>query len=98
MNLWFTALDGLVISALGGYNFTLNESRHYRASQKLSEDLSLPLATLDQYKNNVEYRTMQFLGEYTKKIDKHAFKALLGYSFENQRNEERCSLFRDESH
>ncbi|MBQ0721809.1 MAG: TonB-dependent receptor, partial [Gammaproteobacteria bacterium] len=81
-------IDGLVLSALGGYNFALNEQRHYRASQRLSADLNLPLADLHQEKFNTVFKTMQFLGEYSKKMDKHSMKLLAGYSFENSRTEE----------
>jgi TonB-linked SusC/RagA family outer membrane protein len=83
----WTPVDDLVISAIGGYNFTLDEGRHYRASQVLTPTVNLPLATLDQYKNNVEYKTLQFLAEYSKELKGHYFKVLGGYSFENQVNE-----------
>ncbi len=88
LRLDYTPIEELVLSALGGYNFGLNEGRHYRASQRLSSDLNLPLATLDQYKNNSVFKTMQFLAEYSKILDKHNFKVLGGYSFEDQRSED----------
>ncbi len=80
-------LNDLTLSAIGGYNFTLDEGRHYRASQVLNPSLTLPLATLEQYKNNAVYKTMQFLGEYSKEFKAHNFKLLVGYSFEDQVNE-----------
>ncbi|QGY48081.1 SusC/RagA family TonB-linked outer membrane protein [Maribellus comscasis] len=83
----WTPVNELILSAVGGYNFTLNESRHYRASQVLNADVTLPLATLDQYKNNVVFKTMQFFAEYSKEIKGHYLKALAGYSFEDQKSE-----------
>jgi TonB-linked SusC/RagA family outer membrane protein len=80
-------INDLLFSAIGGYNFTLSEGRHYRASQVLNPSLTLPLATLDQYKNSFIYKTMQFLAEYSKEFGGHNFKILGGYSFEDQRSE-----------
>ena len=86
-SLEWTPFKDLVISAVGGYNFALNEGRHYRASQVLNPGLTLPLATLDQYKNNDVFKTMQFFAEYSKEIKGHYIKALAGYSFEDQKTE-----------
>jgi len=80
-------LSDLLLSAIGGYNFTLSEGRHYQASQILNPTLTLPLATLEQYKNSLTYKTMQFLAEYSKVFGGHNFKILGGYSFENERAE-----------
>jgi len=77
-------INDLLLSAIGGYNFTLNEGRHYQASQILNPTLTLPLATLEQYKNSFIFKTMQFLAEYTKATGGHNFRVLGGYSFENE--------------
>jgi hypothetical protein len=77
----------LTVSAIGGYNFTLNEGRQYRASQVLNSNVALPLATLEQYKNKGIFKTMQFLAEYNKEIRGHNIKLLGGYSFEDQLSE-----------
>ena len=79
--------SSLILSAIGGYNFTLNEQRNYRASQVLSPTVILPQATLEQYKNNVLFKTIQFLAEYNKEFKGHNFNALAGYSFEDQVNQ-----------
>ena len=78
----------LTVSAIGGYNFVLDEGRHYRASQVLNENVSLPLATLNQYRNKGVFKTMQFLAEYAKEIKGHSIKMLGGYSFEDQLGED----------
>jgi TonB-linked SusC/RagA family outer membrane protein len=80
-------IQNLVFSAIGGYNLTFDERRNYRASQKLTSTLYLPQATLEQYKNNSTFKTMQFLAEYSKELINHNFTILGGYSFENQINE-----------
>lgn len=81
-------IKDLTVSAIGGYNFTLNEGRHYRASQVLNSNVTLPLATLNQYRNKGIYKTMQFLAEYSKEIKGHYVKILGGYSSEDQLNED----------
>ncbi len=83
---WSPVKD-LVLSGVAGYDFTLNEGRHYQASQVLNPNLTLPLATLEQFKDNSIFKTMQFLAEYTKEYNAHNVRALLGYSFEDQVNE-----------
>ncbi len=83
----WTPINNLVISAIGGYDFTLLEGRHYQASQVLNPTLSLPLAMLQQNKDNSVFKTMQYLAEYNKEVKGHNLLALVGYSFENQVNE-----------
>ncbi len=80
-------INDLLFSAIGGYNFTLREGRHYQASQILNPNLTLPTATLAQNKDNLTFKTMQFLAEYSKKIGGNNFKVLGGYSFENEKEE-----------
>lgn len=87
MRLDWKPINGLVLSALGGYNFGLAETRNYRASQRLTPAINLPQATLEQIKNNSTFKTMQFLAEYSKVFKGHDFNILGGYSFENQINE-----------
>jgi len=77
----------LVISALGGYNFAIAETRNYRASQRLTPTINLPTATLEQIKNSSAFKTMQFLAEYSRVFKGHDLNVLGGYSFEHQINE-----------
>jgi len=77
-------INDLLFSAIGGYNFSLREGRHYQASQILNPNLTLPSAILVQNKDNLTFKTMQFLAEYSKEIGGHNFKVLGGYSFENE--------------
>jgi TonB-linked SusC/RagA family outer membrane protein len=69
-------INDLLFSAIGGYNFSLKEGRHYQASQILNPNLTLPSATLEQNKDNLTFMTMQFLTEYSKEIGGHNFKVL----------------------
>ncbi len=79
-------LDGLVFSAIGGYNFSLFERRSYLASQRLNDQITLNQSYLDQLSNKEIYKTLQFTGEYNKELKNHFLSLLVGYSFEEQEN------------
>ena len=77
-------VKNLTLSAIGGYNFTLGESRKYAASQVLNANITLPLSILTQDRDKTLFKTMQFLAEYKFDTDIHDFGILAGYSFEDQ--------------
>ncbi|GGF21750.1 TonB-dependent receptor [Echinicola rosea] len=77
-------IKGLVLTGIGGYNFTLLEERSYLASQRLNDEVYLAQSYLNQYSNKEVYKTTQFLAEYTKEINNNPLDLLVGYSFENQ--------------
>lgn len=79
--------DELTISSIGAYNFTLNEEKHYQASQVLNKNLTLPTSKLEQFKNNSKFKSIQFLAEYSNELEGHNFNLLSGFSYENQLNE-----------
>ncbi|MDR2499055.1 MAG: TonB-dependent receptor [Tannerellaceae bacterium] len=76
--------DGLTLSGIVGYNYTISEVFSYRASQQLNPNLYLSASTLDQERNKTIYKTAQASAEYTKMLGKHDFNLLLGYAFEAQ--------------
>lgn len=80
-------IKGLLLSGIGGYNFNLIERSIFQASQVLNPTITNRLSTLNQSRNKLTYKTMQFLAEYGKTINNHDFKVLGGYSFETQQNE-----------
>lgn len=77
-------LEGLIFSAIGGYNFSLLEERSYLASQRLNDEVFHAQSYLDQFSNKQIFRTAQFLGEYSKDFNRNRLDVLLGYSFENE--------------
>ncbi len=77
-------IEGLVFSAIGGFNFSLLEQRSYYASQRLNDQITLNQSSLNQFSNKEIYKTMQFTGEYNKDLGNHFFSILGGYSFEQQ--------------
>ncbi|GAB3650271.1 TonB-dependent receptor [Echinicola sediminis] len=84
IRLAWTPVKGLVLTGIGGYNFTLLEQRSYLASQRLNDDVYLAQSYLNQYSNKQVYKTSQLLAEYTKEINNGTLDFLVGYSFENQ--------------
>ncbi|MPR33947.1 SusC/RagA family TonB-linked outer membrane protein [Cytophagaceae bacterium SJW1-29] len=77
-------IAGLVLSAIGGYNFSLVERRSYLASQRLDDQITLNQSSLNQLSNKQIYKTLQFTGEYDKELNNHFLSVLIGYSFEKQ--------------
>ncbi len=85
MKLDWNPLEGLVFSAIGGYNFALLEERSYLASQRLNDEVFHAQSYLNQSSDKEIFRTAQFLGEYSKSFNNNSnLDFLLGYSFENQ--------------
>jgi TonB-linked SusC/RagA family outer membrane protein len=83
----YKPIKELTLSAIGAYNFELDEGNLYQASQVLNATTSNTLATRNQNRDKGIYKTMQFLAQYTKAIKDHNITILGGYSFENQQNQ-----------
>ncbi|WP_229238715.1 TonB-dependent receptor [Dyadobacter sp. Leaf189] len=87
MKLNWQPIPGLNLSAIGGYNFALLERVSYNASQRLSPTVNLAQSVLNQDRNKEIYRTLQFVGEYSRSFQKNTVDFLLGYSFENEQSD-----------
>lgn len=79
-------MNDLQFSAIGGYNFTLLEQRSYLASMRLNDEVYHAQSYLNQFSNKSIFKTMQFIGEYSKDIARSNLNLMAGYSFENQIN------------
>lgn len=77
-------LNGLTLSALGGYHIGFLEMRRYQGAQRLNSEVFLPQSSLNQSNDKQTYRTAQFLAEYNRSLQEHRLGFLLGYAFENQ--------------
>ena len=78
-------VDGLILSIIGGYNYSLNEIYSYSASQILSPTKRFDTSLLTQERNTDIYQTFQSLAEYSKEFNLNYFKFLVGYSNESQK-------------
>jgi TonB-linked SusC/RagA family outer membrane protein len=84
----YTPVKGLVLTAIGGYNYSMLEERRYKASQQLTTTVFNPVSTLFQQNTKIAYQTAQALAEYSKEYKSHHFRLLTGYSFEQESTEQ----------
>ncbi|UBM57472.1 TonB-dependent receptor [Marinilongibacter aquaticus] len=87
MKLDYKPLKGLTLSAIGGYNFGFDNMKSFLASQKLNNNVSNAQSFLEQISNKFIYRTAQFTANYNRNIGVSNLDVLLGYAFENQKND-----------
>ena len=78
----YTPIKDLKLSAIGGYNFSLFESKFYRSTMRLNDATYMGPSSLSQAAERSQYKTFQATADYNKTIDRHNLSALLGYSFE----------------
>ena len=74
--------DGLTLSGIAGYNYSIEEEYSFRASQRLNENLTLPISFLNESRNKRIYKTAQASAEYAKVFNGHDVDLLLAYAFE----------------
>jgi TonB-linked SusC/RagA family outer membrane protein len=80
----YTPVKELVLSAIGGYNFTHYETKLFRSTMRLNDNVTMGPSSLSQSAERTLYKTFQATADYNKKIGNHNVSALLGYSFEKQ--------------
>ena len=84
VNLEYKPFKDLVLSAIGGYNFIYYESKLYRSTMRLNENVTMTPSSLNHSAERTNYQTFQATGDYNKNFNGHAISFLLGYSFEKQ--------------
>lgn len=89
----WNVVEGLTLSAIGGYTQQNTRERRFRATQRINDNIMLSPSTLNQSSPYDNYKTFQALAEYTKSLQNHNLKFLAGYSFESGYNES-LSAFR----
>nr|WP_295866595.1 TonB-dependent receptor [uncultured Chitinophaga sp.] len=82
LRLDWNVAEGLKLSAVGGGYINYGDNKRFLATQYLNNITTLGPSTLTQGNRNSNYKTMQALAEYNKRLDKHSFTLLAGYSFE----------------
>src|SRR5690606_26908374 len=82
MRLDWQALDGLKLSAIGGYKRGNRYQKSFLASQRLNANILLGPTSVNIVNDATVYGTAQALAEYDKTINNHHFGILAGYSFE----------------
>lgn len=83
-HLEYTPIKGLVLSAIGGYNYSHSETKLYRSTMRLNDNTSMGPSTLSQAEKRTVYKTFQATADYVTNIGNHTIDALIGYSFEEE--------------
>ncbi|MGL4779930.1 MAG: SusC/RagA family TonB-linked outer membrane protein [Bacteroidales bacterium] len=81
----YDPIQDLKISAIGGLNFAHNESKRYRSTLDLSDGRKIGPSSLNHSMDNTIYKSVQLTADYSKKIKKNSFGALIGYSWEDSK-------------
>lgn len=87
VNVDYTPIDGLKLSAIGAYNFINSQSKIYKATLPVNIDgtiQTLGPSKLTETNTNTEYKSFQATANYTKSFGKHNMDVLFGYSWEEQ--------------
>ncbi len=88
MELVYSPIKNLMLSAKGGYKFDINDGRTFRGSHQLTPTYRINESNLNQRRNTVTYQTVQYIAEYEKSLNKNFVTILGGYAFEKQENED----------
>ncbi|MGV3503428.1 MAG: SusC/RagA family TonB-linked outer membrane protein [Adhaeribacter sp.] len=94
LRLDYQVIPDLKLSFITSYVQNTGRETTFRANQRLNASILLGPNSLTEYTNNNHYYTLQGLGEYTKRFDKHQVGLLAGYTFEDF-SRENFNAFRD---
>lgn len=85
LDLSWKPVKGLTLHAIGGYNYTLEHTRHYRADMILTGNTSTGPSSLSDQMARTVYKTFQATADYTNTFaDKHNLGVLVGYTWEDE--------------
>ncbi len=78
-------VKGLNLKAIGGYNYSLNHIRNYRADMPIANGGTSGPSSLTEQMLRTVYKTFQAVADYSTTIaDKHQLSALVGYTWEDE--------------
>ncbi len=80
----YSPIDDLLLSVIGGYNKTFNDTKTYRSTLKLSDGRTTSPSSLTEENGRKTYKTFQATIDYGKVINQHDFAILAGYSWEQE--------------
>ena len=84
VELSYQPIKGLTLKAIGGYNYTGQEIRHYRSAMEVTGGKTLGPSSLDDTMYKTEYKTFQAVADYNITLGKHYLSALAGYTWEDE--------------
>ena len=80
----FTPVKGLTLKAIGGYNYTGQQIRHYRSAMEITGGKKLGPSSLSDTMYKTVYKTFQALADYNVKFSKNDLSVLVGYTWEDE--------------
>ncbi len=83
-NLDYNPIKDLTLSAIAGYNFSQKETKLFRSTFRLDDNMTMAPSSLEQEGVRLVYKTFQATANYSKEFVGHTIGALAGYSFEQQ--------------
>ncbi|ERI88727.1 TonB-dependent receptor plug domain protein [Bacteroides pyogenes F0041] len=86
IELAYTPLKSLILKAIGGYNYTNGQVRHYRSEMEITSGKKLGPSSLYDNMRKTTYKTFQAIAEYNNSFHKHNFSVLGGYTWEDESN------------
>lgn len=84
LNFTYEIIPGLTAKVIGGYNYTLSQTRDYRADMTLTGGKGTGPSSLSNSWARTAYKTFQALIDYNVDIDRHHLGALVGYTWEDE--------------
>ena len=84
IELAYKPIKGLTLRAIGGYNYTAQQIRHYRSAMVITGDKALGPSSLDDEMYKTVYKTFQAVADYQLNVKKHSLSALVGYTWEDE--------------
>lgn len=84
VELAFTPVKGLTLKAIGGYNYTGKQIRHYRSAMEITGGKKLGPSSLSDEMYKTVYKTFQGIADYNVKFNKHDLAVLVGYTWEDE--------------
>lgn len=84
VELAYSPLKGLTLKAIGGYNYTGHQERHYRSAMEVTGGKKIGPSFLSDKMYKTVYKTFQGLADYNVQLDKHSLSLLAGYTWEEE--------------
>lgn len=80
----YTPVKDLILSAIGGYNYSMEEQKRFYSTLRLNDNITMGPSMLKEEHRKTVYKTFQALAEYNKDFKGHAVGIMAGYSWEEE--------------
>lgn len=84
INLEYTPVKDLLLSASGAYNFSFNDDVGFKSTHSIEGGRTIGPSWLRNTVDNTAFKSFQAIGDYNKSLSNHNFGVLAGYSWEEQ--------------